>query len=358
MQRIESIDLLRGIVMVLMVIDHAREYSSGPGRVTDPMQLDQVTPLLYALRWISHFCAPVFAFLMGLSAGFQPRPGHLIVRGLLMILLEFTIIDWSWNFYPLWHRKFWQVIAALGMGSILVGVLARLGHRTVLLAGIAIVGLHNLFDGVSFPPDTVWHYLWSFVHQKNVLPLGGGFEVRTTYPFLPIAGVAMLGFGFAPWFHLPLKRYVGLAMCGLFLILRMTNLYGDASVYTAGWMSLGNVTKYPLSLQFVLMTVGPALVFLSLPMHWMPRPLLLLGRAPMFFYVAHLYALHAAALLWAMAQGLKPLPLSAKFGGIPDAFGFPLWVTLPFAFAVTAALVPACGWYASQRQRYRVLRYF
>jgi uncharacterized membrane protein len=357
MARIESIDLLRGIVMVLMAIDHAREYSSGPGRVSDPMQLDQVTPLLFALRWISHFCAPVFALLMGLSAGFQPRPQHLIVRGLLMLLLEFTIIDWSWTFYPLWPRKFWQVIAALGVSSILLGLLARFGHRAVLILGLAIIGLHNLFDGVSFAEGTVAHYVWSFVHQKNVLPLGGGFEVRTTYPFLPIAGVAMLGFGLAPWFHLPVARYLGAGMCALFVLLRMTNFYGDGSAYTGGWQSLGNVTKYPLSLQFVLMTVGPALAFLSLPIR-PARPLLVLGRAPMFFYVSHLYALHAVALLWAVALGMKLPPLSAKFGGIPDAFGFPLWVTLPFALAVTAALVPACAWYANLRKSYLILRYF
>jgi uncharacterized membrane protein len=357
-QRIERIDLLRGIVMVLMVVDHAREYSSGPGRVSDPMQLDQVTPLLFTLRWVSHFCAPVFAFLMGLSAGFRPNPRHLAVRGFILLLLEFTIIDWSWTFYPLWPRKFWQVIAALGMSSILLAVFARFGHRAVLALGAAIVALHNLFDGISFPPDTAQHYLWSFLHQKNVLPLGAGFEVRTTYPFLPVAGVAMLGFGFAPWFHHPgVTRLTGAAMCCLFLLLRLTNLYGDSSLYTGGWQSLGNVTKYPLSLQFVLMTLGPAMLFLSLRSARGIAPLVTLGRAPMFFYIAHLYLLHAAALGWALAQGHSLPPFHLRFGGVPEAFGFPLWGTLPFALLVTALLVPASGWYAKQRSRYAALRF-
>lgn len=358
--RVPSIDLLRGVVMVLMVIDHAREYSAGPGRVGDPMDLAQVTPLLYALRWVSHFCAPVFAFLMGVSAGFRPDPRRLIERGLLLILLEFTIIDWAWTFYPAWPRKFWQVIAALGASSILLGLLAPRGRRFVLAAGVLITAGHNLFDHVQFAPDTAAHYFWSLLHQKNVLPLAGGFEVRTTYPFLPLAGVVMLGYGMSPWFTLPdARRRLGIAgagACALFLVLRTAIGYGDPGAFTGSLLSLGNVTKYPVSLQFVLMTLGPALLFLAAA-HGRQGPgwLRTLGQAPLVFYVGHLYLLHALALLWAAAQGFAPAPLNTRFGGIPEGFGFPLWQTIPFAAFCTALLVPLCAARAARRGRW--LRY-
>jgi uncharacterized membrane protein len=340
--------------MILMVIDHAREYSSGPGRVSDPMDLSQVSPLLFTLRWISHFCAPVFALLMGISAGFKPDRRRFLTRGLWLIVLEFTIIDWSWNFYPLWHRKFWQVIAALGASSILLGLLVPIGRRAIFAIALAVLLLHNLLDPISFAPNTALHYVWSFLHQKNVLPLPGGFEVRTTYPFLPIAGVVMFGYSISPWFSLPDARrrlfWSGVAASVLFLFLRTVAGYGDASPFTGSLFSLGNVTKYPLSLQFVAMTLGPALLFLAAA-HGRTGPawLTTLGRNPLVFYIGHLYLLHALALAWAAALGLAPAPLASRFGGIPEAFGFPLWQTIPFALCTTALLIPACRYSESRR---------
>lgn len=349
--------------MAIMVVDHAREYAAGPGRVADPMDLDAVTPLLYFLRWISHFCAPVFALLMGTSAalGRGATPRHLITRGLILIALEFTVIDWSWTFYPLWPRKFFQVIGALGAASILLGCLLPLGKRAVLGVGVAIVALHNLFDGVAFDPASAAHYVWAFLHQRSVLPLGAGFEVRTSYPFLPIAGVVLIGYGLGPWLFAGVRRRylaAGAACLTAFLVLRVPNLYGDASRFTAGtdWVrtieSLGNVTKYPLSLQFVLMTVGGALLFLGVITGRRNQVLETLGRTPLFFYIAHLYALHAAALLWAWASGFPPADFTRRFGGVPAEFGFPLWMSVPFALAVTALLYPACEWYSRRRLRY------
>ena len=337
--RVPSIDLLRGLVMVLMVIDHAREYSAGPGRVADPMDLSQTSPLLFTLRWLSHFCAPVFALLMGVSAGFKPDRRRLFTRGLWLIVLEFTLIDWAWTFNPLWPRKFWQVIAALGASNFLLALLLPLGRPALLAIGVAIVGLHNLLDPISLPTN----YLWALLHQKTVLPLFAGFEFRTTYPVLPIAGVVLCGYGIAPWFQRPdaARRLAatGLSATALFLLLRLTNFYGDPSPFTGTLQSLGNVTKYPLSLHFILMTLGPALLFLAATHNRRaPQFLVTLGRRPLPFYIGHLYLLHALALLWAFSQGHGPAPLSVRFGGIPEAFGFPLWQTIPFALFTTAVL--------------------
>lgn len=375
--RIPAIDLLRGIVMVIMTIDHAREYSAGPGRVTDPMDLDHVTPLLYAMRWISHFCAPVFSLLMGMSAGLSRSnpPGswsvHLVKRGLVLVALEFTVIDWSWTFNPLWPRKFWQVIAALGCASIVLGVMNRWSRGASLATGLAITALHNLGDGVSFSSVPA-HYVWSILHQKNVLPLWAGFEFRTTYPILPIVGVSLIGFGLSDWIRrrdgfARLAR-VGATGCLLFLALRITNLYGDASRFSwdGDWVralqSVGNVTKYPLSLQFVLMTVSPALIFLGGPgrrisgSRWWQRTLITLGRNPLAFYIGHLYLLHALALIWVLAQGLPWANFAVRFGGIPAEFGFPLWQTIPFSLFTTALLIPACSSYEAWRRARRQLK--
>jgi uncharacterized membrane protein len=379
-ERLAAVDLLRGLVMVLMVVDHAREYSAGPGLVSDPMDLAVTSPLLFVLRWASHFCAPVFAFLMGVSAHWSAsrKPAseaarHFALRGLLLIVLEFTVIDWSWNFYPPWPRKFSQVIAALGVAQIAIAMAVRFPRRAALLTGVAIMGLHNLVSPVHFAAGTVEHYIWSFLLQKNVLPLGAGFEVRTTYPVLPVAGIALCGFGLASWLFggEPGRRlrWLGGGLTALFVMLRASNLYGDPSLFQTqdtfirSAMSFLNATKYPISLQFALMTLGPALMALGFLVHRTPRweALLVLGRVPLFFYAAHLYALHAAAITaaWLLGFPASSFDFAHRFGGIPAGFGYPLWLTPWLAISITALLHPLCRWYAGVRGtgRYRLLAY-
>jgi uncharacterized membrane protein len=372
--RLPAIDFVRGLVMLLMTIDHAREYQAGPGlgSVTDPMDLNRVTPFLFFLRWISHFCAPTFAVLMGvgvwLSSRRQLDPAHLLKRGLVLLALEATIINWCWTFNPLWHRYFFQVIAALGFGMLALAATVRLGRATVLTIGAVIVFGHNLLDGISFDPGTWQHYAWSILHQKNVLPLWGGFEFRTTYPVLPIVGLALCGYGMGPWFESLAGRRrlfrAGLVLCALFLVLRTTNLYGDMSQFELSphpartLMSLGNTTKYPLSLQFILMTTGPALLFLAKWNREVPFASTL-GRVPMFYYIAHLFALHALVWIYAFALGYRWADFAPmrNFGGVPVGVTFPLWVTVPFALGTAVLLWPLCRWYASIRSRYPALRY-
>lgn len=377
--RYPTIDLLRGLVMVLMTIDHAREYQAGPGRglVSDPMDLDVVTPGLFFLRWISHFCAPVFALLMGCSVwassgkrDTQTLSRHLLQRGFVLLILEATIINWCWTFNPFWPRYFFQVIAALGFGLLALAGAVRFPHRVAMAAGAAIVLGHNLLDGISFAESSWQHYVWSVIHQKNVLPLAGGFEFRTTYPVLPVIGVALCGFGLGPWLSTEPGRkrllWLGASAMVVFLLLRLTNWYGDPSpfVYVPGdplrtLLSLGNVTKYPLSLQFILMTTGPALVALALG-RWRVPAIELLGRVPMLYYVLHLAALHILvwAYAWLLGYRWTDFDLQRNFGGVPTGVGFPLWVTVPFALATVALLWPACKWYDRVRPRHRWLSYF
>jgi len=363
-----GIDLLRGIVMLLMVIDHARDYAAAPGTPGDPMDLSVVGPGLFFTRWISHFCAPVFALLMGVSVHFSARSRtpqnlsrHLAVRGLLLLLLEFTLVDWGWTWNPLWPRKFFQVIGALACSLWGLAIFTRLGRIPTLAAGVLIVTLHNLTDGVRFPDGTALHYLWSFVHQRNVLPLFAGFEIRTSYPFLPVMGVAFLGYGLAPWIAERNRaiRSLGVGLIVAFPILRLIG-YGDPhpmqfdSHLGLSAMSLLNVTKYPLSLQFICMTVGPALLFLdwtynrSFPRL---RAVVTLGRSPLLFYVAHLWLLHAIALAGALLAGYPAasIHLLTQFGGRPEGFTMPLWMVFPFAALTTWMLLPVCRYWEARR---------
>lgn len=380
--RILAIDVLRGLVMVVMTVDHAREYAAGPGGLGDPMDLEQVTPLLYGMRWISHFCAPVFTFLMGVSAYLSvarrtpaEATRQMLIRGAILLALEFTIVAWAWTFNPLWPRKYFQVIGALGVGMLVLAFAVRWPRAVVAAVGACICLGHNLLDGIRFAEGSVAHYAWSFLHQKNVLPLFAGFEVRTTYPVLPIVGLALLGYAAGPWFRnlaLPdakrLLARTGIVLCIAFLALRIPNLYGDSSQFVLqdNWLhtlfSLGNVTKYPLSLQFMLMTIGPALLFLAATLDQRferMRGLVTLGQTPFFYYVGHLYLLHVLALAGALAAGysLGSFNVFENFGGVPPRFGFPLWATVPFSLATTGLLMPACEWYAKERKRRRWLRY-
>jgi uncharacterized membrane protein len=345
------------------------------------MDLAVVTPLLFWMRWAAHFCAPVFVLLAGVSARLQGArmsraelSRHLAVRGLVLVALEFTLVDWGWTFNPAWPLKFAQVIWAIGLSLLALAALVRLPARVVLAVGVAIVAGHNLLDTVRVDGEGPLRYLWAVLHQREVLPLAGGFSVRTSYPVLPCIGVAALGYGIGAWWTgaaaARRRRLVlaGLACVALFVALRLTGAYGDPHPMAVGpdagttLQSLLNVTKYPLSLAFVLMTLGPALLLLAAWDRETPawtRPIALLGRVPMFFYVAHLWLLHALALGAAWALGHAPVGLGERYGGMPAGFGFPLWATLPFAALAVALLWPACRWYDRLRasRRYRWTRY-
>ena len=385
--RVEAFDVLRGLVVVLMTIDHAREYSNGPGGVTDPMQLDQVEPLLFWMRWITHFCAPVFTLLAGVSAGLQgtspaapvgPRwSWHLITRGLILVLLEFTVIHFAWTFSLVWPMRYAQVIWGIGMSLIVLGLLQRVPVTARLVIGVLLVAGHNALDGWH-PPSPAWlHWTWAVLHDRQVMPLWGDLVVRTSYPIMPMIGLVLLGDALGRWYRTvtPVSRSrrlagAGVLLLALFFVLRATNVYGDPHVAVYGGaildhvMAALNVTKYPMSLSFVLMTLGPAFLLLAAWDDRVPRwtaPLATMGQVPMFLYVAHLYLLHALALLWAMATGHAwfTFDFRATITGLPATFGFPLWQTFPFVVVTLLLLYPAAIWYARVRasRRYRITRY-
>jgi uncharacterized membrane protein len=372
--RFDSIDALRGLVIALMVIDHTREYAVGVPSVTDPMALDTTSLLVFWLRWLAHFCAPTFTLLAGVSAGLQAArldrralSRHLATRGLVLIALEFTVIHIAWTFSLVWPRFYMQVIWALGLSMLFLAAMLYVPARVRLLVGIAIAAGHHLLEPLAFQDPAWLRWVWAILHDRQVLALPFGYEVRTSYPVLPMLGLILIGDALGRWIRTaaPAQRGRTLAILGsacvvAFVLLRATNLYGDPhpAIYSGdlreNLRAMLNVTKYPLSLSFQLMTIGPGLLLLALWDRGVPRlaaPLLALGRAPMFCYIAHLYWLHAGALVVAMLAGhaWRDFDFRATITGLPVGVGFPVWMTIPITIVLIVPLVPAARWYAAQR---------
>jgi uncharacterized membrane protein len=347
-KRLHHLDILRGIIIVFMIVDHAMVYCLDYA-VTDPMDVTNTPTGIFLSRFVSHFCAPLFVFLAGLSAAITESryltthsfAKALVVRGLVLIAFEFTIISWSWSFNPLYPMLYAQVIWAIGWGFVGLGLLRLIGVKVVGMFGLAVVLTHNLFDGVSFGVDSVPHYIWSVLHQKNVLELPFGWRVRTTYPVLPVMGLMCVAYLLGRYYvNHNFSREVekkGLLLGGACLltysILRVNNLYGDMSqfiVYDSPLltlMSFLNPTKYPLSLQFMLLTVGVGLIGLFFLAKVKPAFstsfLQVLGKTSMFSYLAHLYLLHAISWLLIPVLGYQfsQMTYGSTLIGLPEGFG-------------------------------------
>ena len=329
--RLASIDLLRGSVMLLMLLDHVRETFYLHHQVSDPMDAATVAPGLYLSRMLAHLCAPVFVLLTGLSAWLYgqrqidpPRAAAVFLakRGLFLVVLELTLVNfaWTWQFPP--HTLYLQVIWAIGLSMLALSILLWLPRPVLALLGVLLVAGHNLLDGVYAHADGGIAALWKVLHQRDWIVLADGLRVRTSYPLLPWIGVIALGYAMGPWYgglaaRARQRRLLGAGAVALviFVLLRAYNGYGDHPWIALAdplrsAMSFFNVTKYPPSLLFVLLTLGIALLLLR-AFEWPPlqrqRWLALFGAAPMFFYLLHLYLLKllqlGAQALWGANQG-------------------------------------------------------
>lgn len=318
-RRVASLDLLRGIVMVLMVLDHARFLlHNGAG---NPENLDTTTPVLFFTRWVTHFCAPVFIFLAGTAAflfaeknGMAQTIRFLWTRGLLLILIEFTVIRLGWD--PDFTRPVLDLLVAWAIGVsmlFLALVLRFLPFNGLLALGAAIVLGHNLLDGIPANSATTGGKLWLLLHQSGYFFLTKKFAVFVLYPVLPYLGLIALGYCFgklyAAYFQAEKRRryllLVGLGCMAVFLLLRTFNWYGDPSHWSPqkdalfSMLSFLKTTKYPTSLLYNLMTLGPALLLLRATDEVLPKifaPLCLIGQTPLFFYLWHLYVIKLVGL--------------------------------------------------------------
>lgn len=366
-QRIDSIDLLRGLVIVLMALDHVRDFFSEVR--FDPLDLAQTSAALFATRWITHFCAPVFIFLAGTSAYRVARRAtpaelsrFLLTRGAWLIVLEVTVVSFAWTFTAPWATQVYlQVIWAIGWCMVVLAALVRLPVRAVVAIGLLLVAGHNALDGLAPAAFGALAPLWSILHVAG--PMG---PVFVAYPLLPWIGVMAAGYGFGALYDWePHQRRrallaLGLGAIALFLLLRLPNAYGDpqpwepqaSGLFTV--FAVLNVHKYPPSLLYLCVTLGPALLVLAAAERWQGRlsgALVTIGRVPLFFYVAHLYLAHLAASVLAHALGLGMTLLT----GHPEdpVRGFSLPIVYLAWIAVVLALYPACRWFAAIKARRR-----
>ena len=379
--RMSSLDMLRGLVIALMALDHVRDFMM-TAAVQDPTADPTTGPLLFATRWITHFCAPTFVFLAGTSAGLMatrksPRElaSFLFTRGLWLIFLEVFVISLTWSFAPTGIAEFggftyvaFQVIWAIGASMVVLAGAQFLGRRACLVIGAAIVLGHNLLDAVWPAASTTGSTapLWAVLHARQLYEFGP-FRFFFSYPLLPWIGVMFLGYGSAGIFEQPAKTRdawllrIGIAVAIAFILLRALNVYGDPQPWhvdpagtAASVMSFLGTTKYPPSLLYILMTLGPAAIAcayadgLQGPVR---NALVTLGRAPLAFYVAHLYLIHALAILLGIAQGFSAEQFFTHYRFFPAGFGVGLAGVYLIWIAVVAMLYPLCRWVAAVKAR-------
>lgn len=357
--RIRSIDALRGLVMLLMTVDHVREFFFIHAQVSDPMDVEKTEPALFFTRLAAHLCAPVFVALTGLSAwlygqkqgGAAAASDFLFKRGLFLVALELTLVSFAWTFSLTPKIIYLQVIWAIGLSMIALAALVRLPRPWLIAVGLVIVLGHNLLDPITIAPGQPVHALWAVLHDRGFIELPWGARARTSYPLLPWIGVAALGYAIGPWFTRTWSErrnrliLTGVAMLVLLAGLRAVNLYGEPLAWSVASspirtvMSVLNFTKYPPSADFLLLTLGVGALLLAGLERASARlvgTLAVLGGAPLFFYLIHLYGLHLLQLAARAALG----PNQDETWALPGVG--PIWL---LAALVAFPCWLACRWF-------------
>lgn len=370
--RITSIDFLRGAVMLIMALDHARDFLHLDFfKGNDPLDFATTSTPLFLTRWITHFCAPVFVFLAGASIFFSGNKKSkselslfLLTRGLWLIVLELTVIYFGWMFDPTYKLVFLQVIWAIGVSMMVMAGFVFLPRPLILITGLLIVFGHNALDVFDAPRNEQADLLWSLLHQPEKFSITEHHSFIVAYPVLPWVGLMMSGFAFGQLYSKEVsaqqrKRTLiifGAVCIALFAALRSGNFYGDfwhwkeqkTAVFTA--LSFINCTKYPPSLLYLLMTIGPAMIFLAFADKLKGKPveaISIIGRVPLFYYILHIYLLHiiAGVLFFATGHTLREIDFTGELPEAPENFGFHLWqVYVIWLFAIALLYFP-CKWY-------------
>jgi uncharacterized membrane protein len=376
--RIASVDILRGIVMVVMALDHVRDYFTSVRFA--PEDLTQTNAALFFTRWITHFCAPTFVFLAGTGAFLSLGRGRdvralsrfLWTRGLWLIVLEFTFVRSAWTFAVSPQAGFWvQVISALGASMIVLAPLVRLPLPWIAAFGIVMIAGHNLLDGVQANPTEPLGWLWTLLHVQGMVIYGGQPRLFVAYPVIPWIGVMAAGYAFGALLQRPeAERHrtllrLGGAMTVAFVLIRLLNVYGDPNPWSVQKdavttvLSFLNTTKYPPSLEYLLMTLGPAIMSLVLFERWsgpVAAFFSVYGRVPLFYYLGHIALAHLLAGLTALALGFGPAMLTGNvFFGPVQGWGFGLGVVYLVWLVVVFLLYLPCRWYADLKARRRDL---
>jgi uncharacterized membrane protein len=371
--RLESVDVVRGVIMILMALDHTRDFFGMPG--ANPVDMSSTTVALFFTRWVTHFCAPVFFLLTGTGAYLSLKKRStgdlsrfLFTRGVWLIFLELVVLRClSYQFNFDYRVTFLVVLWTLGWAMITLSVLVRLPAAMVTAFGVVLIAGHNLFDSVQWSNP-----LWFILHRPGVVFSAGGHVVLEAYPLIPWIGVTAVGYGlgqvygWAPDRRRAFLLRLGPGLTAAFLILRAINYYGDPFRWAAQKtptftvLSFLNTNKYPPSLLYLLMTLGPALVLLWSVDRRTPRilrPALTFGRVPFFYYIFHFTLIHLVAVVVCYARygavhwmfespDLGHYPFTA-----PPGWGFSLPVVYLVWACVVLAAYPSCRWFAGLKQR-------
>jgi len=371
--RLESVDIVRGVIMILMALDHVRDFFGVPG--VSPTDLNNATAALFLTRWITHFCAPVFFLLTGTGAYLSLQrksrrelSGFLFSRGLWLIFLEVVVtrcFGWQFNFD--YHLTMLIVLWALGWAMIVLSALVYLPASVVTTFGVVMIAGHNLFDSIQSSNP-----LWSILHSPNVILTNPEHSVFVGYPLIPWVGVTAAGYGLGQIYGWTFDRRrafllsLGIGLTSAFVVLRGINVYGDpvrwatqkSATFTV--LSFLNTNKYPPSLLFLLMTLGPAMLFLWAVDGSTPRclqPALVFGKVPMFYYLLHIPLIHLLAVVvcyarYGQVHWMFESPTLGQFPITPPPeWGFSLPIVYLVWAVVVLALYPLCRWFAALKQR-------
>jgi uncharacterized membrane protein len=375
--RIESIDLLKGLVMVIMALDHVRDFFHYSAFIFDPSDPAQSTYPIFFTRFITHFCAPAFSFLAGTSAFMVGKrktktelSKFLLKRGLWLIFIEMTIVNFAWYFDIYFRSPEFLVIWCLGISMIVLAGLIHLPLKTILLFSCLLIFGHNLLDSIHFDGN----FFWAILHEQSVFKISESYTFYLDYPMLPWVGVMALGYYFGSFYNKsfdPAKRkkvfnIIGISAIVIFLVLRWTNIYGEPIPFKhfgtvqKDLMSFLQVSKYPPSLLFLLATLGGTFLFLANAEKLKGRIVdffCVFGRVPFFYYILHLYLIHFAALLLAQMTGFgwEAMILTDWMTEIPalKGFGFNLFIVYLIWIGVVLLLYPLCKKFDTYKQAHK-----
>ncbi len=378
MKRIQSIDIMRGLVMILMALDHTRDLLHITSIVQQPTDLATTTPALFCTRWITHLCAPTFVFLSGVSAyiSFQQKKNlaqtrnHLITRGIWLIVLDFTIINFALWFDIHFNVFLFDVLSAIGFGFIILGLLLKCNSKTIGVIGLLIIFLHNLSPLVPLPETSLFKQIFMPFFAPGAFPMGGGRTFVMGYPPIPWLGVILTGFALGKLFEQPIEKKkkiflkIGLTSLLLFIVIRFINIYGDPVPWATQkdglftFLSFINVTKYQPSLLFCLLTLGIMFLILSL-IEGMKNKLTdiisVYGKVPLFYFVIHWFIIHPIMFAMVFLQGFKSSDLlfGFNFGRPKTGSGVELWVIYLIWIGVVILLYPVCKWYGKYKKDHK-----
>ncbi|NCT94305.1 MAG: DUF1624 domain-containing protein [Chitinophagaceae bacterium] len=372
--RINSIDLLRGMIMIIMALDHVRDFFHITAMTEDPTNPATTTPILFFTRWITHYCAPIFVFLTGTAAFLsgqrktkKEQSAFLFKRGLWLIIAELTIVNLFFGFDPLYHFVGLQVIWVIGVSMILLSVLLYLPLRVLFVIGLLLVAGHNLLDRFNYASMGETPLWYGLLHQQVFLNYAEGRFFGVLYPLIPWPGVMLLGYCLGSWYvkgfdagrRKKLLVQWGLGAIVLFVALRWANVYGDLVPWSKQSetfrtvISFFNVTKYPPSLLYLCMTLGPGLLVLraveKASGSW-TNYVLVFGRVPLFYYLLHFFTIHLLCVIAFFATGE---PMSRAASGMmafrPNDWGFSLGVVYLIWIGLLVFLYPFCKRYSEYK---------